>query len=151
MSLISIASNSSTWRGYEYYLNKNIINCKKIRECEYEGKVKGSNKENYNVFIDTEHPRKSKCDCPHAKDKRIVCKHIVALYFSIFPNEANKYIKEIEEYEKEEEQREKELEEKVIKYINSLSKEELRQTLIDVLYDSEKWVFDRFIRDKINY
>ena len=151
MGIVSVASNASAWRGYEYYLEKKIIENNKISEDEYEGKVKGSNKESYNVFIDVEHPRKSKCNCPHAKDKRIICKHIVALYFWVFPNEAKKYIKEVEEYEEELEQREQELEDKLIKYINKLSKDELKQALMEVLYDSPEWVFDRFIRNRIDY
>ena len=45
MGLLSMASNTSAWRGYEYHLSKNIIGYKKINE--YEGQVRGSNGENY--------------------------------------------------------------------------------------------------------
>ena len=149
--LISVASGASVWRGYDYCRNNKIINYKTLSEREYEGKVCGSNKKEYNVFINIEHPRKSKCDCPHAKDKHIICKHIVALYFSIFPKELEKFLKEVEEYEKEEEHKQNELDKKVIKYINSLSKEELKQALFELLYDSQEWQFNRFIRDRIDY
>ncbi len=46
---------------------------------------------------------KSHCNCPHANGKRIICKHQVALYFSVFPEEADQYYKEVIEYEEEEE------------------------------------------------
>jgi len=151
MGLIDIASSKSAWRGYEYYLNEKVHNYKRINEYHYESKVNGNSKKPYNVFIDVKHPRKSKCDCPHAKDRRIICKHIVALYFQIFPKEATKYIKEIEEYEKEEDQRLKELDKKIIKYINSLSKEELKKIAIELLYDNNEWTFNRFVRDRIDY
>lgn len=55
------------------------------------------------------------------------------------------------EYEEEEERRQEELDKKVVAYINSLSKEELRQTLYEVLYDGADWVFERFVRDHIEY
>ena len=149
MGLISIASNASAWRGYEYHLNKNVISYKKISEHEYDGRVRGRNEENYGVFIDVEHPRKSQCDCPHAFGRRIICKHMVALYFKVFPSEAKQYIKEVEEYEREEEQREQEMHVNVAKYIKGLSKAELQEALTEVLYDSPEWVFDRFVRHRV--
>ena len=51
----------------------------------------------------------------------------------------------------EEERRQEELDKKVVAYINSLSKEELRQTLYEVLYDGADWVFERFVREHIDY
>ena len=75
MGIISLASGSSCWRGLDYY-----------KEKEYSSIVKGTN--NYNVHLDIEHPRKSSCNCPLANGKRIICKHIVATYFTAFPNEA---------------------------------------------------------------
>ncbi|MDD2190901.1 MAG: hypothetical protein PHV71_08470 [Eubacteriales bacterium] len=52
---------------------------------------------------------------------------------SVFPKEADKYIAEIEEYEKEEEKQEQERYEQILKYVKSLSKEELRIELINAL------------------
>lgn len=151
MGLINIASNNSVWRGLDYYKESKVINYIKINNNQYEGIINGSNNKKYNVFMDVEHPRKSKCDCPHAKDKRIICKHIVALYFTVFPEEVDKFLKEVEEAEKEYEEYEKEIEKKLIKYVNSMSKEELRQALLELLYDGPEWMYDRFIRDRIGY
>ena len=151
MGLINIASNNSVWRGLDYYKESKVINYIKINNNQYEGIINGSNNKKYNVFMDVEHPRKSKCDCPHAKDKRIICKHIVALYFTVFPEEVDKFLKEVEESEKEYEEYEKEIEKKLIKYVNSMSKEELRQALLELLYDGPEWMYDRFIRDRIGY
>lgn len=91
MSILSIASNASAWRGYEYY-----------------------------------------------KGKKIVCKHKIALFFTVFPKEADRYISEIEEYEREEEEREHERYDQIVKYVKSLSKEELRIALINALVDAEE-------------
>lgn len=105
MGIISLASGSSCWRGLDYYKEKRVVELNKINENEYSSFVKGNN--NYNVHLDTEHPRKSSCDCPLANGKRIICKHIVATYFTVFPNEAVSFEEEQnrlqEEYEKEQE------------------------------------------------
>mgnify|MGYP002644725577 CR=1 FL=1 len=46
----------------------------------------GNNK--YVVHIDKMHPRKSKCNCPFADGRRVVCKHMIALYFTAEPQAA---------------------------------------------------------------
>ena len=151
MGLINIASGNSTWRGLDYYKENKVSDYKKISDSKYEGIVNGSNGKKYNVFMDIEHPRKSKCDCPHAKDKRIICKHIVALYFTAFPDEVDKFLKEVEEAEKEYKAYEEELYNKTIKYINSMSKNELKEALIEILNVAPEWVYDRFVRDRVGY
>lgn len=151
MSLLNLAGSASARRSYEYYKQGHVILKKKISDHEYSGTLRGSGNQHYDVFINLEHPRKSHCNCPHANGKRIICKHQVALYFSAFPKAADQYYKEVLEYEEEEERRQEEPDEKVIAYINSLSKEELRQTLYEVLYDGADWVFERFIKEHIEY
>lgn len=151
MGLINIASGNSTWRGLDYYKENKVSNYKKTSDSEYEDIVNGSNGKKYNVFMDIEHPRKSKCDCPHAKDKRIICKHIVALYFTAFPDEVDKFLKEVEEAEKEYKAYGEELYNKTIKYINSMSKNELKEALIEILNVAPEWVYDRFVRDRVGY
>lgn len=151
MGLLNLASVTSAWRGYEYYKAGNVLTKIKLSETKYKGVLQGSDNKRYEVFIDIEHPRKSHCNCPHAKGKRIICKHQVALYFSVFPREAEKYYKEVLEYEEEEERRQEELDKKVVAYIKSLSKDELRQTLYEVLYNGADWVFESFVREHIDY
>jgi hypothetical protein len=138
MSILSIASNASVWRGYEYYNEKKVLSWKQTEEHKFEGEVVGSEKEPYHVMIDTEHPKKSKCNCPHAEGKKIICKHKIALFFAVFPKEADRYITEIEEYEREEEEREQKRYNQIIKYVESLSKEELRRALINALVEAEE-------------
>jgi len=138
MSILSIASNASAWRGYEYYIEKKVRSCKQTGENEFEGAVTGSGNKTYQVMIDTTHPKKSICNCPHAEGKKIVCKHKVALFFTAFPKEAGGYIAEIEEYEREEEELKKQRYDQIVKYVESLSKEELRVVLINALVDLEE-------------
>lgn len=151
MGLIDIASGNSAWRGLDYAKEHKVISYKKISNFEYEGIVNGSNNKKYNVFMNIEHPRKSKCDCPHAKDRRVICKHIVALYFTVFPKEIDKFLKDVEEAEKEYEAYEEELYNKTIKYINSMSKNELKESLIETLNIAPEWVYDWFVRNKVGF
>lgn len=150
MSFMSLSSGKSLWRGYEYYKDNRVYYKSNKSDTEIEGKVVGNGK-TYTVSIDTEHPRKSKCNCPHADGKRIICKHMVALYFASFPKEAEGYYNEVIAYEEEQERIQNEMEEKVINYINSLKKDELRQKLFEVLFDGPEWMFNRFYRENIEW
>ena len=60
-------------------------------------------------------------------------------------------MKEVEEAEKEYEAYEEELYNKTIKYINSMSKNELKEALIEILNVAPEWVYDRFVRDRVGY
>ena len=151
MGLLDIASYKSVWRGYEYFNDKNVITHIKQSETEVRGMVRGSGQKHYDVLIDLAHPRKSKCNCPHADGKRIICKHMVALYFATFPDEAKRYYKEVMEYEEEEERRQEELQHKVVNYIHKLKKSELEQTLLQVLFDGPEWQYEKFIREYIEW
>ena len=91
MSILTAASSQSVIRGFEYYKDDRILSCEKIDDDIYEGKIAGSGKNVYTVILDVNHPRKSMCNCPYAEGTAIVCKHEVALYFYLFPNEAQDY------------------------------------------------------------
>ena len=76
---------------YEYYKDKKVINFRKESDTVFYGSVKGTT--TYDVKIDINHTVKNTyCNCPFAKDNRKICKHMVALYFTAFPNEAEQYI-----------------------------------------------------------
>lgn len=90
MSILNCTSSASVYRGYDYYINNHVTDIIKIDSNLCEGYVNGNTQNAYYVKIDVAHPRKSYCDCPHAKGNT-VCKHMVALYFSAFPEEAKDY------------------------------------------------------------
>lgn len=151
MSIISVASGQSVYRGYEYAQAKNVLQMEQTAEGVIKAVVAGSSGRTYEVIADVAHPRRSQCTCPHAAGKRIVCKHIVAVYFTAFPQEARKYIEEMESFWEEEEQRQEEMEDTIIRYIYSLKKSDLQQKLLQVLFEGPDWQFDRFVRDNIEY
>ena len=73
-----------------------------------------------------------------------MCKHKIALFFSIFPKEAEQYFKEIEEYEKEQEEYEKERYKKIRRHVNVISKNELREELFVALVEAEEYGHNRY-------
>ncbi len=140
MGLIDLASGNSLWRGIDYYQSKKVNNIKKTNDGEYDSIVSGTDE--YMVHIDINHPRKSTCTCPFADGRRVICKHMVATYFTIYPDEAERIIKEEQEYEEEEERLFDEHLDEVREYVNGLSEEEVRAMLIDRLMD--EWYGDDY-------
>ena len=138
MGLIEIASGNSVWRGMDYYENHKVVSWNKSGDSAYEGVVSGSNGENYNVHIDKLHPRKSVCNCAFADGRRVVCKHMIALYFTAEPEAAQFFLKQAEEWEREEEETTKRHYEDLQKYVKSLSKAELQECLYNALVELEE-------------
>ncbi len=147
MGLLECASGASVWRGYDYFKEKKVISIEEIEEGIFAAKVSGSINEPYVVELHIGHPRKSKCNCPHADGKRIICKHIVATYFTLLPQEAEKFYDEAMAYQEEEEKREEELSDKVCHYVWQMKKSELQQALLELLFDGPEWQYARFIRE----
>ena len=89
MSLLTSANSRIVSRGYSYYKDGKVFNIMQLSDHEYEGYVQGTLDTPYYVKIDVDHIRKSSCDCPYANGH--ICKHMIALYFSVFPDEADDY------------------------------------------------------------
>ena len=144
MGIISLASGNSCWDGLNYYKNKKIIKLNKINKNVYESVVKGTNA--YKVHLDIEHPRKSTCDCPFAKGKRIICKHIVATYFTALPKEAKMFEEEQKRLQEDYEKAQEEEYDRVIKCLNEMSKQELIKELITVFNYGPEWLYNDFVK-----
>ena len=150
MSILTSASGKSVYRGYEYFIENRVLFCEQVDEFEFEGAVKGSMQEPYNVHINLKKIRSSSCDCPFANGRKI-CKHMVALFFAAFPDEARQYKAELDAYYKEEERREAEIEIRLHNFVKKLSKSELQELLLQVLYDGPEWQFERFVNEFIEW
>ena len=147
MGILECASIASVSRGYDYYNEKKVICFTETASNIYSARVSGSSSEPYSVELNIDHPRKSKCNCPHADGKRIICKHIVATYFTVFPEEAERFYTEAIAYEEEEEKRAEELSNKVCEYVWKMKTSELQQALLQLLFDGPEWQYDRFVRE----
>ena len=145
MGLIECASYKSVARWYDYYENKKVLNVQEIDEYKFSAQVKGGENEPYNVEIDIEHPRRSKCNCPHANGKRIVCKHMIALYFTVFPEEAKKYYDRVIQEQREYEEQQEMLSDALDDYIIDMPLDDARNALLSLIHDLPEWTYRRFI------
>lgn len=135
MGLVEAASGNSVWRGMDYYENKKVVSWSSCGTGIYEGKVSGSGSNVYTVRIDTAHPKRSSCNCPFADGRRVVCKHMIALYFTINPKVADELLRQAEALEAEEKEREQQYYEETKIYVESLSKTELQEQLLNALME----------------
>lgn len=103
LKLVHLASRRSFERGIRYYLQKKVLSNGVLAEAAFKGEVSGSNSEVYQVEIYIHQPRKSTCTCPFAAGRQVVCKHMVALYFQQFPEQAQAVIDYWEQEERENE------------------------------------------------
>ena len=147
MGLIDCASGNSIWRGYDYFKEKKVSKLVPIGDGIYEATVSGSGKAPYHVLVDISHPRRSKCNCPHAHGKRIICKHIVAAYFKVHPEEAERLYREAMEYEAEEEKRQEEIADKLPSLVHKMKKGDLESALLQILFDGPERQYDKFLRE----
>ena len=138
MGLIEIASGNSVWRGMDYYENKKVLSWDKSGNDTYDGTVSGSDGKIYSVHIDKAHPRRSVCNCAFAEGRRVVCKHMIALYFTAEPSAAEQFLEQVKEWEKEEDERVRQHYNDLRKYVNSLSKAELQERLYNALVELEE-------------
>ncbi|MGD9910221.1 MAG: SWIM zinc finger domain-containing protein [Candidatus Izemoplasmatales bacterium] len=144
MGLKELSGYRSLWRGYNYYIQGKVLEIEKVNDQEYNAKVRNDENTIYNIHLNVNHPRKSTCNCPHADGRSIICKHMVASYFAIFPEKAKEFIEEVERYEKEEEERVRQSiimrEERIKdikKYVNKLTKKELKEKLLEYMIESD--------------
>lgn len=149
MGILDIASGNSIWRGYDYYESKRVLSYKIIDDKLIAGTVLGSSGEQYSVVVDIPHPKRSTCNCPHAEGTRRICKHKMAVYFSAFPDAAQKLLDDLEAYEEEQEQQAEHTREEVIKCVRKLKKDELQALVLHLLFTGPDWQYDRFVRDNI--
>ena len=150
MGMIECTSGASLWRGYDYYKENRVKNLIEASPGIFTADVKGNSDEPYVVEIDIAHPRKSKCNCPHADGKRIICKHMVAVYFTVRPFEAERIYREAIQWQQEEEQRQEEEADRLVKKVYSMKKNEVCQALLELLFDGPEWQYDQFVREYLD-
>ena len=150
MGILDIANSNSIWRGYDYFERNMVTTCKKIGDNMLEGVVKGSNGEKYQVTVDIQHAKRSTCTCPHAEGTRRACKYKVALYLTVFPEEAKRLVEEAEAYEAEQQEIYEDIEDAILKYLHKCKKDELIDIVYDLIMSGPDWQFDRFMRDNLD-
>ncbi len=137
MKFISLARYSSQIKGLDYYLSGAVKNLKQINEFEYTAIVDGSNNSKYQVYININKPRSSKCSCPFAEGNKVICKHMIATYFKVKPELAKQIEDELIAEEEEEEREFNRKYNEIFEYVNSLTEEEAKNILIEYLLERD--------------
>ena len=145
MSVLSLASGRSAYRGYGYFRAKKVLPVKIDPAGMLHTRVLGSEGALYEVTVNTAHPRSSSCTCPHAAGRKIVCKHMVAAFFTAFSEEAEKYKEELEASWEEQERQQRARETRLTRYIWGMKKDELREALVELLREAPDWLREWFI------
>lgn len=73
--------------GYDYYIANKVSNIKQLKRYQFAGYVQDDKEEPYYTTINLEYPKTSYCDCEYV-NKNKICKHMIAIYFSVFKEEA---------------------------------------------------------------
>lgn len=148
MAFYDSASNKSPWRGIGYY------KADKVREFVkgvdgLHGTVDGSNGEVCDVTINLEHPKRSTCNCPFAKGRKVICKHMIALYFTGVSGSYAAFEEDMHRMEVqqrlEEERWQKEALECIKKDVSEMSAKDVRERLVDILF--QQVLDDRYRND----
>lgn len=142
---MTVASGASIYKGYEYYKAGRVLTAENIGEGIYCGTVAGNGGNQYQVTIDINHAKKSHCNCPHADGRRVICKHMIALFFTLFPQEAEQYWAELEAYWEEEDRLYEREKKELDRFIRSLTKVQLQDMLTEILYNGPEWQYRNFI------
>ena len=124
---LQLASGSSLWRGLDYFKEKRVQSFSPT-DVGYEEVIRGT--DIYHASIDIAHSRRSTCDCPFAKGRRVICKHMVALLFTAEPEQVAALEKEAEDWERQDEEEWKAKCEQIRKDVMAMTKKQLQEALI---------------------
>ena len=65
------------------------------------------------------------------------------------PEDAQKYITDLENSWEEEEEQQREMDEQLIQYGSKLKKRELQDALLQLLFDGPEWQYDRLFEENV--
>lgn len=91
MNITDYADIPSDLKGYAYYKEKRIRAVREVAPGIYEALADGAADHPYEVRLNINAPRASSCSCPRYQNSRDCCKHMVALFFTLFPDEAEAF------------------------------------------------------------
>lgn len=147
MGLVDLANEKNARRGYECYKEGNVKSCQKEPDERYRGLVSEGRGKSYRVLIDLIDPLKSRCGCPRTGGRGPICRHMVALYFAAFPDAAADYYREVVWTENEAERRRERSDAAVVLTVSKMTEDELRETLLKLLFEGPKRQLDRFKKE----
>ena len=139
MEILYMCNATTNIRGYYYYKKGFVKELKQLDENIYTSVISGTY--NYNVILNLNNLRKCSCSCPH---KVKICKHVMATYYTVFPEEAKQYeeglklvIKGYNEHKQRKEEQYNEVYKRALEHVNSLTVDELKEELVNFMVDRE--------------
>ena len=145
-------------RALQYYEDENVKDLKRVSSDIITGTVEGTNARPYEVRIDLRHPYESECDCPYA-EKGKMCKHMAAVFFAAFPEQAQAYEdyneRMFDDYEEEYEDEEEEDNGSALpfnydtlldQFIAGLNEEEKNSLLKELLNEHPEAAYRRYLQ-----
>ena len=139
MEILYMCNATTNIRGYYYYKKGFVKELKKLDENIYSSVVSGTY--DYNVILNLKNLRKCSCSCPH---KVKICKHVMATYYTVFPEEAKQYeeglklvIKRCNEHRQRKDEQYNEVHKKAVEYVNSLTVDELKKELVNFIVNRD--------------
>lgn len=133
MNLLDAADQGSIWRGLDYYLEKRVLSYYVMDKDHIRGKVAGSQSLPYEVALNLNDVHTSLCNCPYAKDKEIICKHKIALYFTLYPEIADGYLADANKIADEHDRKHRERILRIVNIVDRLSTSEMKTVLISYM------------------
>ena len=139
MEILYMCNATTNIRGYYYYKKGFVIELKQLDENIYSSVVSGTY--NYNVILNLNNLRKCSCSCPH---KVKICKHVMATYYTVFPEEAKQYeeglklvIKGCNEHRQRKDEQYNKVYKKAVEHVNSLTVDELKKELVNFIVNRD--------------
>lgn len=139
MEILYMCNATTNIRGYYYYKKGFVKELKKLDENIYSSVVSGTY--NYNVILNLNNLRKCSCSCPH---KVKICKHVMATYYTVFPEEAKQYeeglklvIKRCNEHRQRKDEQYNEVYKKAVEHVNSLTVDEIKKELVNFIVNRD--------------
>lgn len=147
--LISQASAAALARGWRYWQDGKILSHEELGGGLYGGTCAGSHGEVYRIRLNPAKPRRSECTCAFAAGRHLVCKHMAALYFALFPEEAARYERMTAEAEAEAEAQREHMERALLRRVHAMKKAELESALLALLFYGPEWQYNDFLRNYV--
>ncbi len=97
MSFLDGFYDEQKLRGYEIYTEEKVLSfsLEELSQSRFKAMVMGTSCLGiYDTVIDLAKTDNSFCDCPHFERTGKKCKHMAAVYFAFFPEEAEEFINE---------------------------------------------------------
>lgn len=128
LDIEDFTDSRSFYRGYYYLKDGYVKSSEWVKDAVYKLYVQGSQEEPYEVLLNLDDIEKSRCTCPYCRrNQHIFCKHKVAAFLSLHPDQTLLIDKRIDDLQAEEDDRNRRYDEACEKIEREATKEAERR------------------------